>query len=132
MDPRHMPDDTPDWSTVEDADAPAPISEGDEAVPPPPRPERGSHAVAALLALAAIVAAIVAARASFLTGDASGKWQLALRTEVKRSAAVLEDVRYLYQTETSIATAIVEARIRQRELRAEATGQPAAVLQALR
>ncbi len=92
-----------------------------------PRRERSSHAVAALLALAAIVAAIVAARVSFLTGEASGKWQLALRTEVKRSAAVLEDVRYLYQTESSMATAIVEARIRQRELLAAATGQPAAV-----
>ena len=78
------------------------------------------------------MAAIVAARASFLTGEASGKWQLALRTEVKRSAAVLEDVRYLYQTETSIATAIVEARIRSRELLAAATGQPAAVQQAMR
>jgi hypothetical protein len=73
----------------------------------------------------------VAARASFLTGDASGKWQLALRTEVKRSAAVIEDVRYLYQTETSIATAVVEARIRQRQLLAAATGQPAGVAQAL-
>ena len=129
MEPRDDPDDAPERSMVEDADAPGPVAEVDAGARP--RRERSSHAVAALLALAAIVAAIVAARVSFLNGEASGKWQLALRTEVKRSAAVLEDVRYLYQTESSIATAIVEARIRQRELLAAATGQPAAVQEAL-
>src|SRR3954452_18646002 len=127
MDARETPDGSEaaaegDAEPVPEAEAPIQARE----------PARGSRAVAALLATAAIVAAILAARASFLTGDASGKWQLALRTEVKRSAAVLEDVRYLYQTESSIATAIAEARIRRRELLAAATGQPAAVQQALR
>src|SRR5689334_12551273 len=80
MEPRDSPDDTPDASLVEDAERPGPVPEV-ETAPSEAKPrERGSHAVAALLALAAIVAAVVAARASFLAGDASGKWQLALRT----------------------------------------------------
>ena len=65
-------------------------------------------------------------------GDASGRWQTALRADVKRSAAVLENARYLYQTEMPLALTVIEARIRQQQLEAAQLGQPADVQQALR
>lgn len=105
--------------------------EPDEAVRAPDRTEGGSHAIAALLATAAVVAAIVTARASFLSSDASGNWQTALRIEVQRSAGTIEDVRYLYQTELPMAMAIAEARIRQQQFQADASTQTGAAHDAL-
>ena len=93
--------------------------------------DRGSRAVAALLAAAAVIAAIIAARAAFLASDASGMWQTALRTEVKRSAGASEVARYLYQTELPTAVAIAEARIRQHELETAAAGATGTAQQAL-
>ncbi len=103
---------------------------------------RGSRAVAALLAAAAviaaiiaaraaIIAAIIAARAAFLGSDASGMWQTALRTEVKRSAGASEVAGYLYQTELPTVVAIAEARIRQHELETAAAGATGTAQQAL-
>jgi hypothetical protein len=84
-------------------------------------PERGHGGVAILLTIAAVVAAIVGARVSMVSSEASDSWQSALRTEVKRSAAAMEDVRYLYQTELPVAIRILQARMVQSELQAAAT-----------
>jgi hypothetical protein len=89
--------------------------------------ERGHGGVAVLLATAAVVAAIIGARASMVSSAASESWQSALRTEVKRSAGAMEDVRYLYQTEMPVAIRILQARLVQGELQvaAAATTGPA-------
>jgi len=91
----------------------------------------GSGAVALLLATAAIVAAIVAARASFISSDASGNWQSAVRTEVKRAAGAVEDIRFLYQSEAGPAFAIAQARLLEDELRTAAATQQGAIHDAL-
>jgi hypothetical protein len=91
-------------------------------------PERGHSGVAILLTIAAVVAAIIGARVSMVSSAASESWQSALRTEVKRSAAAMNDVRYLYQTELPVAIRILQARLVQAELQAAAatTTGPAA------
>ena len=73
-----------------------------------------------LLALAAIVAAILGARASLVSSDASGAWQTAVREEVKRSAALVEDVRYVYGAEAAVAVQAAAASIEADELRKSA------------
>ena len=93
--------------------------------------DRGHAGVAILLTVAAIVAATIGFRAAMISSSASESWQSALRTEVKRSAAALEDVRYLYQTELPMAVRIVEARIVGAEMLAAAQGQSGAAKQAL-
>ncbi len=50
--------------------------------------ERRDRTVALLLATAAVPAAIIATRASFLAGEAAGHWQQAVRSEIKRAAAM--------------------------------------------
>jgi hypothetical protein len=67
--------------------------------------------VAVLLAVTAMAAAIVGARVSILSGDASGKWGSAVRLEVKRSAGAQESVRYLYDVEMPLAIRVMEARL---------------------
>ena len=76
--------------------------------PPEPKPpaERGKRGVALMLAIAALMAAAIATRASFLSSQASGTWQFALRSELKLGAAMIEDVRYVYNSEAPIAFAI--------------------------
>jgi hypothetical protein len=91
----------------------------------------GSGAVAFLLAASAVVAAVVAARASFISSAASGNWQSAVRTEVKRAAGAVEDIRFLYQSEAGPAFAIAQARILEDELRKAAATQTGAVHDAL-
>jgi len=80
----------------------------------------GHGGVATLLTAAAVVAAIIGFRAAVISGSASDSWQSALRTEVKRSAAAMEDVNSLYQTELPIAVRILQARAVQSELLAAA------------
>ena len=58
---------------------------------------------ALLLGLAALLTAALFGRAALLSGDASDQWQQALRQELKRSAAVVEDVRYVYGDEAPLA-----------------------------
>lgn len=82
--------------------------------------ERGHGSVAVLLATAAVLAAIIGARASMISSTASDSWQSALRTEVKRSAGAMEDVRYLYQSELPVAIRILQARLVQSEMQAAA------------
>ena len=65
--------------------------------------DRGYGGVAVLLAIAAVVAAIIGARASMISSVANDSWQSALRTEVKRSAAAMNDVQTLYQSDLPTA-----------------------------
>lgn len=83
--------------------------------------EHGHSGVAILLTLAAVLAALIGTRVSMISKSASEDWQSALRTEVKRSAAAMEDIRYLYGSEVPIAIRILEARILQDDLRTAAT-----------
>ena len=96
----------------------APEPAGPAAAPPPPSPPpspaSGSHTpirVAVLLAVAAIAAALVGARVSILSNDASGKWQSSVRQEIKRSTAVEEDVRWLYENELPRIIQILQTRL---------------------
>ena len=89
--------------------------------------------MALLLGAAAIVAAIIGARSAALANEAGDAWQDALRTATRRAAAVLEDVRYLYQVEVPPAFQVVGARIQRDEMAARASGAAApAVADALR
>ena len=96
-----------------------------------PGHEHGHAGVAILLTGAAIVAALIGVGAAMTSSSASESWQSALRTEVKRSAGAMEDVRYLYQAELPVAIRIVEARILEAELLAASQGQSGAAKQAL-
>jgi hypothetical protein len=93
--------------------------------------ERGNGAVAILLATAAVVAAIIGARASMVSSDANDSWQSALRTEVKRSAAAMNDVQTLYQEDLPTAIRVLQAEILSERLAAGEAGQTPAVGQAL-
>jgi hypothetical protein len=82
--------------------------------------------VALLLAVAALLAAAIAARASLLASDAGGKWQSAVRTDLKLAAAMTEDVRFVYDEEAPVAFRIATARVRAEAFRAQAgTAAPA-------
>ena len=96
-----------------------------------PGREHGHAGVAILLTVAAIVAALIGVAAAMTSSSASESWQSALRTEVKRSAGAMEDVRYLYQAELPVAIRIVEARILEAELLAASQGESGATKQAL-
>jgi len=96
-----------------------------------PTREHGHAGVAILLTVAAVVAALIGVGAAMTSSSASDAWQSALRTEVKRSAGAMEDVRYLYQAELPIAVRIVEARILESELLAASQGASGATKQAL-
>ena len=68
---------------MQDLDRPRPS-------PPPAQPEEAEEGlvVAIPLALAATVAAVLGARAAVVSSAASDMWQIAVREEVKRSAAL--------------------------------------------
>jgi hypothetical protein len=93
--------------------------------------EPGHYSVAALLAVAAVIAAAISARAFMLSSSADDSWQSALRTEVKRSAAVMVDVRGLYQDELPVAVQILEARILSAEFGSAADAASGSARQAL-
>lgn len=80
----------------------------------------GGRGLAILLALAALFAAILGARASLLSGNASGYWQQAVRQEIKAAAAAVEDIRFVYADEAPQAFQAIEASIRAEEYRAAA------------
>ena len=73
-----------------------------------------------MLAAAAVLAAGIGARTSMLSDSAGGSWQSAVRQEVKKSAAAVEDIRFVYAEEAPVAYRVVRARIRAEELRREA------------
>ena len=93
--------------------------------------DRGYGGVAVLLAIAAVVAAIIGASASMISSSANDSWQSALRTEVKRSAAAMNDVQTLYQSDLPTAIEVLKARILAKEMQAAEQGQSPAVQQAL-
>ena len=93
--------------------------------------DRGNGGVAILLAIAAVVAALIGARASMVSSDANDAWQSALRTEVKRSAAAMDDVQSLYQQDLPKAIEILRAQILTERLQAAQAGQTPAVAHAL-
>lgn len=84
----------------------------------PAQPEGAEEgvAVAILLALAATVAAVLGARAAVVSSAASGAWQTAVREEVKRSAALVEDVRYVYAVEAAVALRAAASAVEADEL----------------
>jgi FlaG/FlaF family flagellin (archaellin) len=86
----------------------------------PEEAEEGGLIVAILLALAATVAAVLGARAAVVSSAASAAWQTAVREEVKRSAALVEDVRYVYAVEAAVALRAAAAAVEADELRQSA------------
>jgi hypothetical protein len=80
--------------------------------------------VAVLLGAAAIAAAVVGALASGLTSDASDAWNSAVRTELKRATAAMEDVRYVYQAEFPQAISVMSARAQAAGYAAAASADP--------
>lgn len=106
-------------------------------LPPAPLPVavasggEGHRGVALLLGAVAVLAAVVGARSTALANDATDLWQSALRTDVKRSAAALEDIRYVYQAEVPVALVVMGGRLKAEELRTAAaatSGEAAARL----
>jgi hypothetical protein len=81
----------------------------------PPHPRRrgrgGTPAqIAILLASAALLAAVFELKASLQMGAAGGDWQTSVRSEVKRAAALDEDVRFVYGSEAPAAFNVAEAQ----------------------
>ena len=89
-----------------------------------PRPNgraaRGDTIVAILLAVAAVITAAIGARSALLSDQGSDTWHKAVRDDVKRGAGLVEDVRFVYAEEVIVALQVIEAQIRERELRAAA------------
>jgi hypothetical protein len=131
------PEPTGDRAIQADASVPEPAAEGaDPAEPveaaPEPVPPRASATedggrpyVALLAAAAAIVIAFLGVRASFLGSEASAAWQSAVRQEVKRAAATVEDIRYLYENEALPTLQLVEVELLEEEYQraADATAE---------
>jgi hypothetical protein len=77
---------------------------------------REGRGPAILLTAAAVAVAIVGGRASLQSANATYFWQDSVRQEVKRAAAYVEDIRFVYSSETPVALKVTEARLRQEEL----------------
>ncbi len=90
--------------------------------PPPVGDGEGHRGVALLLGAVALLAAVVGARSTSLANDATDLWQSSVRTEVKRSAGALEDVRYVYQVELPVAVVVMGGRLKADELGTAAAG----------
>ena len=112
-----------------------PVESPQPAQPPAPPakavPNEGRPLVALLAAAAAVVIALVGVRASMLGGEASGAWQQAVRQEVKRAAATVEDLRYLYESEAIATLEVVRDTILAEEYRRAAERATGAVREAL-
>jgi hypothetical protein len=81
--------------------------------------------VAILLGAAAITAAIVGALAAGHSSDASDAWNSAVRLDLKRATAAIEEVRYLYQAEFPQAVTVMSAREQAAAYSAAASADPA-------
>lgn len=95
------------------------------------RSEFEARGATLLLALAAVAAAVIAGRASILNDRGAEAWHAAVREHIKQMAAMVEDVRYLYENEAPLALRVLEAEIRAEEYAGEArraSGQEAALL----
>jgi hypothetical protein len=93
--------------------------------------DEGRPIVALLAAAAAVLIALLGVRASMLGSEASAVWQQAVRNEVKRAAATVEDLRYLYETEAVATLEVVRATVVAEEYRRAADLAQGAVKEAL-
>lgn len=84
------------------------------------RIEAGKSRVALVLAASAILTAAIVTRAELLSSDANDHWQAAGKLEIKRQAALLEDVGHVYGAEAPQAIRTSQTRIRAAALAAEA------------
>lgn len=96
------------------------MTHSDPAAEGQPEDEQAGTGVAVLLAVAAVLAATIAGRGSILSDKGSDTYHEAIREHVKQSAAVVEDIRFLYDEEASQALLVAEARILADEYRREA------------
>jgi hypothetical protein len=76
--------------------------------------------------------AVVGTRAALLADTGQELSHESLRQDVKRSAAIIEDVRAVYQDELFVALLVAQARIHGQELRAAALHEPAELRTLLR
>jgi hypothetical protein len=76
--------------------------------------------VALLLAASAALAALVTARAALASSSAGDAYQAAVRSETKRSSALVEDVRYVYSDEANTAFHHAQRVILEDEMRKQA------------
>lgn len=92
-----------------------PQVEAEKRPPPSPGPGETPTIVAVLLATAAVVAAVIGARAAVIGDDGSDTWHGSVREDVKRGAALVEDVRFVYSEEAPLAFQVAEGRLRAEE-----------------
>lgn len=78
--------------------------------------------VAVLLATAAVVAAVIGARAALLGDEGSDTWHTSIREDVRRGAALVEDVRFVYSEEAPLAFQVAEGLLRAEEAKRKAEG----------
>jgi hypothetical protein len=104
---------TGDSEATKSARAPKEPAPGTDKHTGEPEHHRG---VVFLLSAAAVLAAIVGARASILSADASTAWQEGTRAKVKEAAAYVESIRYIYGVEVPRAVLVTEVRFRIDEL----------------
>lgn len=94
--------------------------------------EGAGTGVAVLLAVAAVFAAVIAGRASLISDQGSDTYHDAIREHVKQAAAIVENIRFLYDEEASQALLVAEARIFADEYRTEARETSGSVRELLR
>jgi hypothetical protein len=86
-----------------------------------PASDSSDRSVALLIAIAAVVAALITFVAVRSSSDASSSWQSALRQEVARGAAAVEDIRYVYAVEAPGAFQVAASEIQAQEYRVAAS-----------
>jgi len=70
-----------------------------------------------LLATAALLAALIGGRAALLSSSASDLWGKAVREQVKKAAATVEQIRYIYVDRAPLIFRTLGAEIRSDEFR---------------
>lgn len=94
--------------------------------------DRGVPWVTLLLVGAAVFGAIIGIRAALVDNNGGDALDRSVREDVKRGAAVVESIRFVYSEEAPAAVQVAEARIRARDLRAAAKGKQGPVADYLR
>src|SRR5919201_4367704 len=87
------------------------------------QPAHRHGGVAVTLAAAAVLASALGARAAIALGSGGEELQSAVRTEVKSGAAIVEDVRFVYQDEAPVAYRVARSQVLAQELRRAASRQ---------
>src|SRR5437870_8296133 len=83
--------------------------------------------VAVTLAAAAVLASGLGARAAISLGTAGDELQSSVRTDVKRAAGLVEDARFVYEDEATMAYRFARAQALAQELRRVAARQTGVV-----